>query len=63
MCHMLLFGKSKDIQFEHFFDVLFELFSNFHLPLTIKDRGLIFLNEETLKSRNKDMYHTSLSQL
>ena len=47
---MLLFGKSKDIQFEHFFDVLFELLSNFHLPLTIKDRGLIFFNKQALKS-------------
>jgi len=43
VCHMLIFVKIKIIFFQHFSDVLFELYLNppFH-PNHLKVRGLIF---------------------
>ena len=62
---MLICVKSKDNYFWIFFRrLLFELFFKI-LPylLTIKVRGLIFFNEQALKSWTRNMYHTPLSQL
>ena len=46
--------------FEHFFDLLFELFKILPCTLPIKVRGLILFNDPALKSWTSDMYHTML---
>ena len=46
-----------------FFDILFVLLKILPCTLTIKIRGLIYLNDKALKSWTKDMYDFPQGQL
>ena len=59
---MLIFVKRKKNIFQHFSDVLFELFLKpTYNTQTKKGKGMIFFNTLDLKSLTSDMYQTPLA--